>query len=644
MADLLDAIKEWEGYTPRAEWDYKQNSGGYGTRARYPGETIDQAEAHRRLVEEVAKARATVTGFAPHAPDGLRDALTSLTHNAGDAWTKSGLGQAVQSGDEAQIRGRFLQYNKAGGQTLASLQARRAQELATFYPGSGSGVQAPAAAESAAAPSLTGRRPMPTDDTEQQPGLLGSLSKAIYNPLTMMGFGLLGSSSQGKGIGEGLMTGAQLGMQTQAHQAKMRKDEFDRMIEMLKIKDMQRKTGIAQGREQQWGQIGSLANVPPEVMALAKVAGPDQGPGIISAYQLKHLDAATEREKITSNKLKTDAETKKITGENDLNDWVMGLLKPPAQTGTPPAEAPPPAAGVKPMSMPQPAIDGPPGLMNATAPQQAESAPSAGDPNLILAQAATPQQAPTPPASAERMVTLPGGRQVPESQAKALAFGLAMKGKGDAGNMVLSNDALGKDGANEVDKQLVARMSDINELDNIKRQFNPKFLGLEGAAKSTALGWQDWVSSGSVSPENKAYLRDYTRFSSATSERMNNRIKAMAGTAVSGAEEKRMYTANPSTHDSPNQFEAKLNEQITMQKMALARYNWLKNRGVPHAQISELAKTGRIEGMAGLEDMRDIYAKRADEVVQEIQKTNPQLPADRIKDMTRMRLKREFGI
>jgi len=30
----LDAIKGFEGYTPNAQWDYKQNSSGYGTRAQ----------------------------------------------------------------------------------------------------------------------------------------------------------------------------------------------------------------------------------------------------------------------------------------------------------------------------------------------------------------------------------------------------------------------------------------------------------------------------------------------------------------------------------------------------------------------------------------------------------------------------------
>lgn len=124
----LDAIKKFEGYTPKPTWDYKQWSSGFGTRAKHPGEVIDKATAEQRLQEELSKARGIVDKFSPNAPDGAKAALTSLTYNAGDAWTRSGLGQSVQAGDWNGARQRFLQYNKAGGQTLPGLASRRAEE------------------------------------------------------------------------------------------------------------------------------------------------------------------------------------------------------------------------------------------------------------------------------------------------------------------------------------------------------------------------------------------------------------------------------------------------------------------------------------------------------------------------------------
>src|SRR5262245_24855198 len=88
---LRDAVKRFEGYTPRASWDFKQHSIGYGTRARFPNETIDRPEAERRLDEELSKASTFVDGVNPNLPGGVRDALTSLTYNAGGGWASAGL-------------------------------------------------------------------------------------------------------------------------------------------------------------------------------------------------------------------------------------------------------------------------------------------------------------------------------------------------------------------------------------------------------------------------------------------------------------------------------------------------------------------------------------------------------------------------
>lgn len=126
----LDAIKGFEGFSPKASWDYAQHSNGYGTKAAYPGETIDQATADQRFRAEIGNAASQVDTAFPQLPDGARAALTSLTYNAGPGWIKSGLGEAVRSGDWATARNHFLQYNRAGGQVLPGLASRRAQEAA----------------------------------------------------------------------------------------------------------------------------------------------------------------------------------------------------------------------------------------------------------------------------------------------------------------------------------------------------------------------------------------------------------------------------------------------------------------------------------------------------------------------------------
>lgn len=126
----LDAIRGFEGFTAKADWDYAQFTNGYGTKAKFAGEVIDKAEADRRFAAEISEARAIVEKHAPAATEGTKAALTSLTFNAGTAWTRSGLGEAVRAGDVDRVRDLFVQYNKAGGEVLPGLAKRRLAEVA----------------------------------------------------------------------------------------------------------------------------------------------------------------------------------------------------------------------------------------------------------------------------------------------------------------------------------------------------------------------------------------------------------------------------------------------------------------------------------------------------------------------------------
>ncbi len=128
---FVEQIKQFEGFAPQAKWDYKQHSVGYGTRGG-AGETITPEAADTRLREELARAAQIVEREAPNAPEGVKAALTSLTFNAGSDWVRSGLGEAVRSGDLERAKERFVQYNKAGGQTRPGLVSRRQAEVQWF--------------------------------------------------------------------------------------------------------------------------------------------------------------------------------------------------------------------------------------------------------------------------------------------------------------------------------------------------------------------------------------------------------------------------------------------------------------------------------------------------------------------------------
>lgn len=139
----LAAIKSFEGFAPQAKWDYAQHSNGYGTKALYPGEQIDAAEAERRFAAELAIARDIVDKHAAGWDEGTKAALTSLTFNAGTRWISSGLGDAVRNGDIEGIRERFVQYTKAQGEVLPGLLKRRLAEV--DWIGSGAGGAPPTA-------------------------------------------------------------------------------------------------------------------------------------------------------------------------------------------------------------------------------------------------------------------------------------------------------------------------------------------------------------------------------------------------------------------------------------------------------------------------------------------------------------------
>lgn len=130
--DYLVAMRKSESFKPKAYWDVKQYSIGYGTKAKSPDEEISQDEAMRRFYQEVTPAASMVNRFAPDAPEGVKAALTSLTYNAGPKWMESGLGKAIKDEDYDKARQIFLQYTKADGKELEGLKRRRESEARWF--------------------------------------------------------------------------------------------------------------------------------------------------------------------------------------------------------------------------------------------------------------------------------------------------------------------------------------------------------------------------------------------------------------------------------------------------------------------------------------------------------------------------------
>ena len=90
--EMIDIIKDFEGFRSKAYWDNSQWTVGYGTRASGPDVTVTRAEAEKLL------RKALTNTYEPIVNDFCKkngkqptqqqfDALLDLTYNAGGSWT-----------------------------------------------------------------------------------------------------------------------------------------------------------------------------------------------------------------------------------------------------------------------------------------------------------------------------------------------------------------------------------------------------------------------------------------------------------------------------------------------------------------------------------------------------------------------------
>ena len=135
MDIAADLIKEFEGYYPKAYWDYKQYSIGYGSKAKSKNEVIDKPEAMRRLKQEMKQAQQNVLGIMKKGNYNWSSkqvaALISFAYNIGS------INQLTANGtrDDATILAKIPQYRKAGGEVLSGLVKRRTKEAEVFKQG-----------------------------------------------------------------------------------------------------------------------------------------------------------------------------------------------------------------------------------------------------------------------------------------------------------------------------------------------------------------------------------------------------------------------------------------------------------------------------------------------------------------------------
>ena len=140
--EIIDVIKDFEGFRSKAYWDNSQWTVGYGTRASGPDVTVTRAEAEKLLRNALANTYEPVVndfckknGKQPTQQQ--FDAMLDLTYNAGGSWTTgTSVPDVVLNSVTALelVRG-FGAWSRSGGSVSYVHTTRRVREALIYLYG-----------------------------------------------------------------------------------------------------------------------------------------------------------------------------------------------------------------------------------------------------------------------------------------------------------------------------------------------------------------------------------------------------------------------------------------------------------------------------------------------------------------------------
>ena len=140
--EIIDVIKDFEGFRSKAYWDNSQWSVGYGTRCSGSGVTVTRAEAEKLLRKVIEDTYGPVVnnfckkiGKQPNQQQ--FDALLDLTYNVGGSWTTGSAVPDVLTGPVTAlelVKG-FGAWSRSGGGVSYVHVNRRIREALIFLYG-----------------------------------------------------------------------------------------------------------------------------------------------------------------------------------------------------------------------------------------------------------------------------------------------------------------------------------------------------------------------------------------------------------------------------------------------------------------------------------------------------------------------------
>jgi len=266
------------------------------------------------------------------------------------------------------------------------------------------------------------------------------------------------------------------------------------------------------------------------------------------------------------------------------------------------------------------------------------------------------------------MVQTPRGPMAPEDARK---LGQALLSEPDAGMRALGTqilkdaDKVRDDGQfsatsrTAIEKDMLGAIDRTATLQRIWDEHGPDINRWQNVAERGKQLFNSLIdkTTGGLNEQQVADLQKYTTFRASSARALNEVVKELAGSAVTASEAKRVLLAEPNAgpggfmdlfdFDSPNQYIAKLKSSLSLSKLAVARYNYLRNaRGITPDQLAQLAKAKDATDIGGvsLDGIKNVMAREQNRIEGELRQRMQNVPEEDIRNAVRARMKGVFGI
>jgi len=163
-------------------------------------------------------------------------------------------------------------------------------------------------------------------------------------------------------------------------------------------------------------------------------------------------------------------------------------------------------------------------------------------------------------------------------------------------------------GANtEIDKQFLENTKILSQYNNIQKLMNPDYFNYKKQGQAYLLAKAE-KGGRNLTKDEKALVKGYTKFKTATLQQLNDYIVKITGAAIGqGEEEARLKSSVPNKDDSQSEFESKMEFLTEDMKKVQARLYYLKSQG--YTNFKEGFKK------IAIDDMPQIMTKRENELI-----------------------------